>query len=450
MENLQKPKVYSVSELNSKIKTNLESYFNDIWVEGEISNFYCHKSRHMYFDLKDEYSKIKVVMFYRNNKDMVFELEDGLHIILNGYVSLYEKRGEYQIIALDIKPVGKGSLILAFEQLKEKLEKKGYFKKELKKKIPIFPRKIGLATSTGGAVIKDIISVLNRRIDNYSLFVRNINVQGLTSGSEICEAIDDLCQYGVDVIILARGGGSIEDLWAFNTEVVAEKIIECEVPVISAIGHETDFTISDFVSDLRAATPSVAGELVILNKFEFIKNLISAVDKMKNLLIVIINKNRREVFFLINRKVFLNSEYLLKKFWQRLDDLSLNLKRNIEGIILSKRLVFENFKYSISEKDLISKIRTFYINLKNSYNNLDTGIINYLNDKNIKLKMLMENLQNRSPVSILSKGFSIIYKKDKKTVVKSINGVKTGEEVKIFLKDGNLLAKILEKYFKKS
>ena len=263
-----KSKIYTVSELNLEIRKNLESNYLDIWLEGEVSNFYFHDKKHMYFDLKDENSKIRVVMFHNNNKNLLFNIEEGLHILINGYVSVYEKRGEYQIVALSARPVGKGSLILAFEQLKEKLEKKGYFDRIHKKNVPILPKKIGIATSIGGAVIRDIISVLERRFKNFHLIIRDVNVQGITSSDEICEAIDDLCQYGADVIILARGGGSLEDLWAFNTEKLAEKIFDCSVPLISAVGHETDYTIADFVADKRAATPSVAGEIVILNKTE--------------------------------------------------------------------------------------------------------------------------------------------------------------------------------------
>src|SRR4030066_1012643 len=271
-----KSRIYTVSELNLEVRKSLEKDYSLIWVEGEVSNFYFHDKKHMYFDLKDERSKIKVVMFQSNNKNLLFDIEEGLHILINGYISVYEKRGEYQIVAVDARPVGKGSLILAFEQLKEKLEKKGYFDRIHKKNIPILPKKIGIATSIGSAGIKDIILVLKDRFENFHLIVRDVNVQGITSGDEICEAIDDLCQYGVDVIILARGGGSLEDLWAFNTEKLAEKIFNCPLPLISAVGHETDYTISDFVADMRAATPSVAGQLVILSKME-------AVGKIKDL-----------------------------------------------------------------------------------------------------------------------------------------------------------------------
>ncbi|MCL4416981.1 MAG: exodeoxyribonuclease VII large subunit, partial [Actinobacteria bacterium] len=308
--------IYTVSELNFSVKKDLESNFSSIWVEGEVSNCYFHNKRNIYFDLKDEHSKIKVVMFHENNRKLSYEIEDGLHLLINGYVSVYEKRGEYQIIAVDAKPVGKGSLLLAFEQLKSKLENKGYFEPSRKKKIPVLPKIIGAITSIGGAVLHDMISVLSRRYENFHLVVRNVNVQGITSSIEVCEAIDDLCQYGVDVIIIARGGGSLEDLWAFNTEMIAEKIFNCSIPVISAIGHETDFTISDFVADLRAATPSIAAEVIILNKSEVMEKIKKLVRKMQIHVDAKLKIGKKEISFLIKRRIFKKPETIDLAMWQ--------------------------------------------------------------------------------------------------------------------------------------
>ena len=328
-----KSKIYTVSELNLEIRKSLEKDYSLIWVEGEVSNFYFHDKKHMYFDLKDERSKIKVVMFQSNNKNLVFDIEEGLHILINGYISVFEKRGEYQVIALDARPVGKGSLILAFEQLKEKLEKKGYFDKIYKKDIPILPAKIGVATSIGGAVIRDIIQVLKHRFENFHLIIRDVNVQGSTSSDEICEAIDDLCQYGVDVIILARGGGSLEDLWAFNTEKLAKKIFDCPIPLISAIGHETDYTISDFVSDIRAATPSVAGQLVILSKMEAVGKIKGLNKRMAHLIDSKIAILKKETNFIIRKRIFIKPETLLNRFNQPVSEFHDKLIGNMKEII---------------------------------------------------------------------------------------------------------------------
>ncbi len=272
---LSQKKIYTVSELNQEIKRDLESSYFDIWVEGEISNFAFPNKKHVYFTLKDNNSVLKVAFFENSirlssynslEKEGISLLKDGIHVYVNGYISTYDKRSEYQIIAKDIIPVKEGSLLLAFEQLKKKLEEKGLFDDAHKKKIPVLPDKIGLITSKSGAVIKDIIKILNRRYANYRLILRNTPVQGTQAPAEICNALDELEEFGADVIIISRGGGSFEDLACFNDENLAQKIYDCKVPIISAVGHQTDFTICDFVSDVRAATPTHAAEMVILDR----------------------------------------------------------------------------------------------------------------------------------------------------------------------------------------
>jgi exodeoxyribonuclease VII large subunit len=395
--------IYSVSEINKAIKNKLEKSFSSIWVEGEVSNFYCHNGRHLYFDLKDEDSKIRVVMFFEAKKNLVFEIEDGLHLIINGYVSVYEKRGEYQLIAYGAKPVGKGSLILAFEQLKAKLEKKGFFDPAVKKSLPVLPEKIGAITSTGGAVIRDIVSVLEKKFNNFNLIIRNVNVQGRTSTEEICDAVDDLCEFGVDVIIIARGGGSLEDLWAFNTERVAEKVFYSKIPVISAVGHETDFTICDFVADVRAATPSVAADIVIIDKNEAVSNINTAILKADKLVRNIILMGKKELNGLLNRRIFINPrESLIFNFWQERDNL---------------------------RKDLINTVQMRIINLKN------------------KMDIVIKDLQANSPVSILQKGYALLLDKKDGNVIRSINQVDVESDIDIRIKDGTLTSRILDKKY---
>lgn len=444
-----KSKIYTVSELNLEIRKNLESNYLDIWLEGEVSNFYFHDKKHMYFDLKDENSKIRVVMFHNNNKNLLFNIEEGLHILINGYVSVYEKRGEYQIVALDARPVGKGSLILAFEQLKEKLEKKGYFDRIYKKNIPILPNKIGIATSVGGAVIRDIISVLERRFKNFHLVIRDVNVQGITSSDEICKAIDDLCRYGVDVIILARGGGSLEDLWAFNTEKLAEKIFNCPVPLISAVGHETDYTISDFVADKRAATPSVAGEIVILNKTEAVENLKETSKKIKNLNKSKIAILKKEFNFLTSRRIFIKPETILNKFNQAAGELHIKLIENMERLIRTRGEILSDYRQLIDEKNIFKRIYIYKMAIKNMDIRIISDIKNYLTLKKSKSKIILENLQEKNPVAILERGFAIIYKEKEDKNIKSIDEVKINQKIRIMLRDGILNARILKKIYKK-
>jgi len=443
-------KIYTVSELNSNIRKSLESSYSDIWLEGEVSNFYFQDKKHMYFDLKDEKSKIRVVMFHQNNRNLLFDIEEGLHILVNGYISVYEKRGEYQLIALDARPVGKGSLILAFEHLKEKLEKKGYFESILKKRIPVIPGKIGIATSAGGAVISDIISVLKRRFKNFHLVLRDVNVQGITSADEICSAIDDLIEYGVDAIILARGGGSLEDLWAFNTEMLADKIFNCPIPVISAVGHETDYTISDFVADKRAATPSVAGEIVILNKTEAVENLKEINKKIKNLLKSKISKYKREVGFLINRRIFIKPELILGRFSQAAGEARIKLMENLRKVIAAKAGSVSEYYRRVDERNILRKIYAFKMEIKNKNIVMISNIKNYLLSKKNELKMILKNLQDNNPIAVMNRGFALIYKEKVDKNIKGIDEVKINQKVRIMLRDGVLKAKIFDRIYKKS
>jgi len=446
---ISKTKVYTVSELNQDIKRNVEAGYPDIWVEGEVSNFYFHDKKHMYFDLKDENSKIKVVMFQNINRNLIFDIEEGLHILINGYISLYEKRGEYQLVAMDARPVGKGALILAFEQLKKKLGEKGYFDVINKKSIPLLPGRIGLVTSTGGAVIRDIILVLKERFENFHLIVRDVNVQGITSSDEICEAIDELCEYGVDVIIIARGGGSLEDLWAFNTEKIAGKIFECPVPIISAIGHETDYTISDFVADRRAATPSVAAEIVILNKRETVEKIETMVKRARSLISSEVKIRKKEILLLMRRRIFARPETLLDRFNQVVSELNIRLERDIGANLKTVENNLINICRLIDKKNIIDKIYSFKTVIKNSDIRLISTVNNYINLKKSKIKYIMGKIADRNPVNILERGFALLYGVEKDRSIKSVREVNVDQAVRILLRDGVLSARIFDKIYKK-
>lgn len=292
-------KIYTVSELNFELRNLLEGNYPDIWLEGEISNFHHHISGHMYFDLKDESSKIKMVMFQGDNRYLKFKPEDGMKVLARGGLTLYSRKGEYQIVIRYMEPRGKGALLLAFEQLKKKLKVEGLFNVKYKKPIPFLPSKIGVVTSLGGAVLHDIMNVLNRRFGNFHLIISPASVEGETASNEICNAIENLNSYkDVDVIILARGGGSLEDLWAFNTEEVARAVFASEIPIVSAVGHETDFTISDFVADMRAPTPSAAAELVVPEKSELLNQIFSYVNRLRESLPRVTTNLRNQLNYL--------------------------------------------------------------------------------------------------------------------------------------------------------
>ena len=275
--------IYKVSQLTSSIKVILEDSLSNILVEGEISNFRNPSSGHFYFTLKDEKSELKCVSFRSSNEKIKFDIKDGMRVICGGKISVYEKQGSYQLYVSKIEPKGVGALQLAFEQLKEKLFKEGLFDESRKRPIPKLPRRIGIVTSPTGAAIRDILNILKRRFSNIDVLISPVKVQGEGAGEEIAAAIEDLNALGVvDVIIVGRGGGSLEDLWAFNEEIVARAVYNSGVPVISAVGHEIDWLITDFVADLRAPTPSAAAELVVPDKSDLIDTLDNIEKRLKD------------------------------------------------------------------------------------------------------------------------------------------------------------------------
>jgi len=335
--------IYKVSELTAGIKLALESSFPNVWVEGEISNFIAHSSGHFYFTLKDERGELKCTFFRGYNEKIRFEIKNGMYALCFGKIGVYERRGQYQLNVSRMEPKGAGALQLAFEQLKEKLFKEGLFDDSKKIQIPMLPDRIGIVTSPTGAAIRDILHVLDKRFSNVEVIINPVKVQGDGAKEEISSAIDEFNRLGnVDVIIVGRGGGSLEDLWAFNEEVVARAIHRSKLPIISAVGHEIDWTISDFVADLRAATPSVSAERVIAKKSELIDRLDNIEKRLKECPLDII-----------------------KEYEQRLDDIEGSLNLRFKHYIELKE---GNFKL-ISEKiEILSPLsilaRGYSINFK--------------------------------------------------------------------------------------
>lgn len=335
--------IYKVSELTAGIKLTLESSFPNVWVEGEISNFIAHSSGHFYFTLKDERGELKCTFFRGYNEKIKFEIKNGMYALCFGKIGVYERRGQYQLNVSRMEPKGVGALQLAFEQLKEKLFKEGLFDDSKKIQIPMLPDRIGIVTSPTGAAIRDILHVLGKRFSNVEIIINPVKVQGDGAKEEISSAIDEFNRLSnVDVIIVGRGGGSLEDLWAFNEEVVARAIHRSKLPIISAVGHEIDWTISDFVADLRAATPSVSAERVIAKKSELIDRLDNIEKRLKNCPLDII-----------------------KEYEQRLDDIEEGLGLRFKHYIELKE---ENFKLISEKVEILSPLsilaRGYSINFK--------------------------------------------------------------------------------------
>ncbi|HHU92928.1 MAG TPA: exodeoxyribonuclease VII large subunit [Halanaerobiaceae bacterium] len=393
--------IYTVSEITKYLKDLLaiDPLINDIWLTGEISNFHHHSSGHMYFTLKDENSAIAAIMFKGYNSQLKFQLEDGLKVIAHGYISLYEPRGTYQFYIDSMEPAGKGALYLAFEQLKEKLEKEGLFDQAHKKMIPLLPKKIGIVTSPTGAAIRDILSVVKRRFPNIYLLVVPSLVQGETASEQLAKGIEYLNRRGdIDLIILSRGGGTIEDLWPFNEEILARAIYDSQVPIISGVGHETDFTIADFVADLRAPTPSAAAELAIASRLELEKSIASNQERLSYAMGNKIREYRKQLQGLMERRVFTRPEELFSREMQELDDLS----RRLEWVM---------------EKEL--------------------------NGLQEKFQILNGKLESLSPLKTLARGYSISTYQGK--VIDSIKTVEIGQEIQILVKDGEIKSRIVRK-----
>ena len=361
---LNRPTI-SVSELTSKLKDLIESNFSNIWIQGEISNFKHHSSGHMYFTLKDQDAELRCVMFRGFNQGIHFKPEDGMDVILQGKITVYEPRGQYQLMVQNMEPAGIGTLFLAFEALKKQLQSEGLFDNSLKKQLPQYPKKVGIVTSETGAAYKDMVQVLNRRAPYLDIVLRPTLVQGINAANDIVKAIKELASIeNIDVLIVGRGGGSLEDLWAFNEEEVARAIVACKIPIISAVGHETDVTISDMVADLRAPTPSAAAEIVALS----VNDLKQKINEQTNTLI----------------KQF---QFKLNKIWQKFDHLS---ERHV---VQKPQNIIERQK---------EKLNTIYNGLMLKMNHL-------LAISKTKSIAINKELNILNPSDILKRGYSIIY-----------------------------------------
>lgn len=415
--------IYSVSEVTLEIKQLILARFGKerFWVKGEVSNYKGrNQSGHMYFRLKDASAVLNCVFFRGSNSKLKFELKEGMEILLLGRMDLYEKGGNYQLIVEDARQGGVGELFLKFELLKKKLEAQGWFAPERKRPLPQFPRKIGLVTSATGAVIKDMIHVIQNRCPHVSLFLYPVKVQGEGSAQEIAKAIEELnaSNLGLEVLIVGRGGGSIEDLWAFNEEVVAKAIFESKLPVVSAVGHQTDFTIADFVADVRAATPSQAAEMVV-------PNLVDLKDRVLNLMKSIVRElihyrelSRQKVMRLSNAQVLKNPKYIVASKIQQVDAL------------------MERLASMLSTKHKDVRERT-----SQSRRVLRMLLEKWLQPKKLRFERLGSNLSLLNPLSILSRGYGVVRTSQGKIVKKSTE-VNTGDEVNVRLHEGELFCKV--------
>ena len=382
----------SVSALNEQIKSLMESSFDHVYVEGELSRITCHNSGHIYFTLKDAASTIKAVMFRGNASKLRFELKEGLKVVIDGAISLYTPRGEYQINCFNIQPSGHGALALAYEQLKEKLSQKGYFAKEHKKELPKYPTRIALITSATGAALQDMLRVANSRYPLVAIDVYDVLVQGNSAAFSIAHAIKVSDVRGYDILVIGRGGGSIEDLWAFNEEVVADAIFYAQTPVVSAVGHEIDYVISDFVSDLRAPTPSAAMEMLLPDQNELFLSLDAIASQFNQLI--------QQRFFVKSQAL----EHLKNSFVQH--SMEKKISQKLEEIVHLQESYKRAFTFKIQKaSQMLQELESRYPHAMNSIFTLKLNQVSHLQ------KMLESNhpkLKNRSGFAQISKDAKVI------------------------------------------
>ena len=436
--------IISVSEINKRAKSILEENFPFVWIQGEVSNFFSAASGHWYFSLKDESSEIRCAMFTNKNHHITFEPKDGDHLVLNGTLSIFEGRGQYQIIVEHIELAGEGALLKAFEELKKKLQLEGLFDDSIKRQLPAYPKNIAVVTSPDGAVIQDIINVLDRRSPFLDLTVVPTLVQGEKAAPLICDALNKVGKLKkVDVVILARGGGSIEDLWAFNNEEVAHAIVNCPTPIISAVGHETDFTISDFVSDLRAPTPSIAAEIISQPYSELIETLEGYQNYISRSVISQIDVQRTQITNLIKRIRHPGDK--LREISQKLDYLETALIQNINQEISFKKNGLNLKDLSLQQNSPQNKVKEAKVYLQNASKDLLKALQLEIERKSTVLAEIVATLQAVSPLSVLSRGYSIISTEPDGKILSSSNQVEIGQTISAILSKGSIKAEIKSK-----
>ncbi|HXL21859.1 MAG TPA: exodeoxyribonuclease VII large subunit [Candidatus Dormibacteraeota bacterium] len=438
-------RILSVSELTGKIRDLLAKNFTDILVQGEISNCHEAQSGHVYFTLKDDRAQIRCVCFKNQLRTMKFRPEDGLHVTVRGSISVYETRGEYQIYVEHIEPVGLGALQLAFDQLKKRLEAEGLFSAERKKPLPILPSRIGLITSPRGAAVRDVVGILRRRFHNVHLTLYPVRVQGDGAATEIVRAIQFFQRKQlVDVIILARGGGSLEDLWSFNEEVVARAISTCSIPIISGVGHETDFTIADFVADVRASTPSAAAELVVQTRREFDKHIADLLQTMANVLRYRLLELSNKVFELENRRGFDRPFEILRQLRQRSDDLTSRVAQGLRARLVDARKRYTAAHVRIVSFDFRARVAAFRLRLERRSDLLGARADRLLRAKRERIERLLLQLEERSPLKVLERGYAIATDAAG-NLLRDANQVTIGDTVAIQLHRGRLTTEVRKK-----
>ena len=435
----QNETILTVQELNRYLKELIEgaTLLQDIWIRGEISNFTHHSRGHMYFTIKDENAVLKVVMFAGNNRYLKFIPKNGSKVLVRGNVTVYESGGNYQLVAREMQPDGIGNLYLAYEQLKQRLQEEGLFAQERKKPLPSYPRVIGVVTSPTGAAVRDIVTTIRRRFPVARIFVLPVVVQGPHAPRSICDAIGQMNRSDiVDVMIVGRGGGSIEELWAFNDEQVAKAIHLSQIPVISAVGHETDFTIADFVADVRAATPTAAAELAVPHILETRQKISWLESKLQTQLLQHLEQVQ-------NRWKRANRSLSLRHPRKQVESANQSLDRLVDRMSLAvfrchrmKRVETNHATQRLQMRNPAAQIKQYQERVEQTQEDLQKQLKTIINKKRSQWMVTMARLDGLSPLKIMSRGYSLVYKDNE--MVKSVHQLDPGDAIKVKLVDGSI------------
>ena len=433
--------LYTVSALTALLRVHIESAFSDIWVEGEVSNLRIPTSGHAYFTLKDASSQIRAVLFRSVGRSQRFALQDGLQLVCRGRLTVYEPRGDYQVIVEYAEPKGVGALQLAFEQLKARLAAEGLYDQARKRPLPFLPRRIGVVTSPTGAAIRDIVQVAHKRDPGVTIVIDPVAVQGESAAGEIARAIEELNEMGgFDVLIVGRGGGSLEDLWPFNEEIVARAVAASRIPVVSAVGHEIDFTIADFVADVRAPTPSAAAELVVRDRVDLLKRVVGYGDRAVHAIRTVL----RDLYARVEaeRRGLLDPTALVARAMQRRDELEMRLRLTQVNRLKELRSAVEALRQDVLLRSPLQLIQRGLTLLPHLRMRLQQRMTVALELWRRSLEESIGTLHALSPLAILGRGYSITRRWPELTVLRAASAVSPGEVVQVRLAAGELLCEV--------
>jgi exodeoxyribonuclease VII large subunit len=436
-------RILTVTQLSAQIRSLLERQFFEVWVEGELSNCKVWNTGHMYFTLKDQRAQIKGVMFRLQLQSLRFKPQDGLRVVARGRVSVYDQKGEYQIICEHVEPEGLGALQLAFDQLKQRLAREGLFEERRKRPLPALPRKIGVVTSLDGAAIRDIIKVLRRRYANAHIVIRPTRVQGDGAALDIARGISAIARVGgVDVVIVGRGGGSIEDLWAFNEEVVARAIAGCPVPTIAAVGHESDVTIADFVADLRAPTPSAAAEMVVSRKDDVCARIERLSQRMGGAMRGRVGRMESRLRALEARPGYAGVHGRVAVRGRHAAELTHELRRAMGARMASRERAVQRLRLMLETFDLRRRLGTLRTRLATADGRLGAALSRRRHACETRTRDAAARLDSLSPLAVLGRGYAVCWNADRTRIVRDAASVAPGDEVRVTLNRGELRCEV--------